>query len=154
MSATAGKRRGAYFTPQDAVAALVRWAVRKPSDRMLDPSCGDGRFMALHENSVPASTGAARLVPNRELDAGGEAAWRHRPRRHRLRHGRERLLSPATIDRTKTRNPVCVSPPCRSQRQDAERSGRHSGTSARLAGRRRACLVAAVGRRRTTPNGS
>ncbi|HEY7810962.1 MAG TPA: N-6 DNA methylase [Allosphingosinicella sp.] len=46
------KRSGAYFTPRDVSAALVAWACRKPSDRMVDPSCGDGEFLALHRNSV------------------------------------------------------------------------------------------------------
>lgn len=46
------KRSGAYFTPGDVSAALVAWACRKPSDRMIDPSCGDGQFLALHRNSV------------------------------------------------------------------------------------------------------
>ncbi len=47
------KLRGAYYTPPEAVAALVRWAVRRPDEHLLDPSCGDGRFLALH----PRSTG-------------------------------------------------------------------------------------------------
>jgi len=46
------KRSGAYFTPDDISAALVAWACRKPADRMIDPSCGDGQFLALHPNSV------------------------------------------------------------------------------------------------------
>jgi hypothetical protein len=46
------KRSGAYYTPSDVSAALVAWACRKPSDRMIDPSCGDGQFLALHPNSV------------------------------------------------------------------------------------------------------
>lgn len=46
------KRSGAYFTPPDVSAALVAWACHKPSDRMIDPSCGDGEFLALHRNSV------------------------------------------------------------------------------------------------------
>ena len=45
------KRSGAYFTPGDVSAALVAWACRKPSDRMIDPSCGDGQFVALPRNS-------------------------------------------------------------------------------------------------------
>ena len=32
--------------------ALVRWVVRDPTDSLLDPSSGDGRFVALHPNSV------------------------------------------------------------------------------------------------------
>ena len=49
---TRQKETGAYFTPPDAVSALVKWAARRPSDRLLDPSCGDGRFIALHPRSV------------------------------------------------------------------------------------------------------
>jgi hypothetical protein len=46
------KRSGAYFTPDDVAATLIAWACRKPSDRMIDSSCGDGQFVALHPNSV------------------------------------------------------------------------------------------------------
>ena len=58
------KTLGAYFTPEDVADALVRWAVRDPGDLLLDPSSGDGRFVARHRNSVgierdPASVAAA-----------------------------------------------------------------------------------------------
>ena len=43
---------GAYFTPEAVVDALVRWVVRDPTDLLLDPSSGDGRFIALHPHSV------------------------------------------------------------------------------------------------------
>ncbi len=46
------KEAGAYYTPDAIVASLVAWAVRQASDRLLDPSCGDGRFIAAHRNSV------------------------------------------------------------------------------------------------------
>jgi len=46
------KRSGAYYTPDPAVATLLQWAVRSDADRLLDPSCGDGRFIAGHHNSV------------------------------------------------------------------------------------------------------
>lgn len=46
------KLSGAYFTPEPLAEALACWAVRKDSDRLLDPSCGDGRFIAAHGNSV------------------------------------------------------------------------------------------------------
>lgn len=46
------KQFGAYFTPDRLAAALVCWAVRNESDRMLDPSCGDGRFLSIHQNAV------------------------------------------------------------------------------------------------------
>jgi|GEM_PF-354401 len=46
------KEFGAYYTPVEVAASLVKWAVHRPCDRMLDPSCGDGRFLALHRNST------------------------------------------------------------------------------------------------------
>lgn len=46
------KLSGAYFTPDYVAAALVCWAIRDNSDRMLDPSCGDGRFLTNHQNAV------------------------------------------------------------------------------------------------------
>lgn len=52
MAPLSQKHSGAYFTPDPVVTALVRWAVSNPTDRMLDPSCGDGRFLAGHRNSV------------------------------------------------------------------------------------------------------
>ena len=66
MSLEARKRRGAYFTPEDAVATLVRWAVRQPDDVMLDPSCGDGRFLALHGNSVGVERDGASVSQARQ----------------------------------------------------------------------------------------
>ena len=46
------KRFGQYFTPEDVAQTLVRWAVRRPDDRILDPSCGDGEFLVCHPYSV------------------------------------------------------------------------------------------------------
>lgn len=46
------KNSGAYFTPREVASALVSWVVRSPSDRLLDPSCGDGQFLAAHRRSV------------------------------------------------------------------------------------------------------
>ncbi len=58
------KALGAYFTPEVVADALVRWAVRSPDDLLLDPSSGDGRFVARHQKSVgierdPVSVAAA-----------------------------------------------------------------------------------------------
>lgn len=52
MTRPSQKHRGAYFTPDEVAATLIRWAVRSRGDRLLDPSCGDGRFIAGHHNSV------------------------------------------------------------------------------------------------------
>jgi adenine-specific DNA methylase len=46
------KEAGAYYTPDSVVLSLVAWAVRDTDDRLLDPSCGDGRFIATHRNAV------------------------------------------------------------------------------------------------------
>jgi adenine-specific DNA-methyltransferase len=46
------KEAGAYYTPDPVVASLLRWAVRHEDDRLLDPACGDGRFIAGHRNAV------------------------------------------------------------------------------------------------------
>jgi hypothetical protein len=46
------KKAGAYFTPSDVARALVSWALRSQSDRLLDPSCGDGQFLSTHRKSV------------------------------------------------------------------------------------------------------
>jgi methylase of polypeptide subunit release factors len=39
------KRLGAWYTPPSIVRPLVRWAVRRPDDRVLDPAVGDGAFL-------------------------------------------------------------------------------------------------------------
>jgi Type I restriction-modification system methyltransferase subunit len=59
------KLTGAFFTPEPLAEALVCWAVRNGTDRLLDPSCGDGRFIAAHTSAVgieqePESVGTAR----------------------------------------------------------------------------------------------
>ena len=52
MGPSERKRNGSYFTPSSVVRTLVSWAVRSDSDTLIDPSCGDGRFIAKHRNSV------------------------------------------------------------------------------------------------------
>ena len=46
------KQNGAYYTPESVVQTLLSWVIRREEDRLLDPSCGDGRFIANHPNSV------------------------------------------------------------------------------------------------------
>lgn len=65
MTRQAQKHAGAYYTPDPVVATLLKWAIRSDDDRMLDPSCGDGRFIAGHRNSVGIeqnSTAAAQAI--------------------------------------------------------------------------------------------
>jgi adenine-specific DNA-methyltransferase len=49
------KDLGAYYTEEAVVRFLVVWGTRVPRRRALDPSCGDGRFLA---------TALARGVPS------------------------------------------------------------------------------------------
>jgi SAM-dependent methyltransferase len=46
------KRLGQVFTPEPVARTLVGWVVPRETDRVLDPSCGDGRFLACHRASV------------------------------------------------------------------------------------------------------
>lgn len=64
MSAARQKSTGAYYTPNTVVRTLVSWAARSPRDRMLDPACGDGRFLRAHPRSVGVEQDedAARIV--------------------------------------------------------------------------------------------
>lgn len=48
MTPAEKKRLGAFYTPDHVAQTLVRWVVRNRSDRLLDPACGDGRFLAAH----------------------------------------------------------------------------------------------------------
>ena len=70
MSSTRQKETGAYFTPPDVVSTLVQWAARRASDRLLDPSCGDGRFIALHRRSVGVEQEAESSQTARERAPG------------------------------------------------------------------------------------
>jgi len=43
--ANATKLRGGYYTPPPVALWLARWAIRSGTDRILEPSCGDGAFL-------------------------------------------------------------------------------------------------------------
>ena len=40
------KLRGGYYTPTSVARWLTSWAIRSGDDRILEPSCGDGTFLA------------------------------------------------------------------------------------------------------------
>lgn len=46
------KRLGQVFTPEEIARTLVEWVIERENDRLLDPACGDGRFVACHHASV------------------------------------------------------------------------------------------------------
>jgi adenine-specific DNA-methyltransferase len=39
------KLRGGYYTPQPIAQYITNWAIRRSTDRVLEPSCGDGVFI-------------------------------------------------------------------------------------------------------------
>jgi adenine-specific DNA-methyltransferase len=49
------KARGAFFTPAELATFIVDWAVKSPSDIVLEPSCGDAAFL------LPAARHLQRL---------------------------------------------------------------------------------------------
>ena len=81
MTRTHRKSLGAYYTPPELAATLVRWAVRRSEDRLLDPACGDGRFLALHSNSTgvdcddTAISAAAEAAPQSAIRAANFFEW-------------------------------------------------------------------------------
>ena len=81
------KRNGAYYTPEAVAALLVRSAVRAPSDRLLDPACGDGRFLAHHANSEgverdgQAASTACQRAPAARIHNEEFFAWAQRAAR-------------------------------------------------------------------------
>ena len=80
------KRRGAYYTPEAVAAMLARWAVRSTSDRVLDPACGDGRFLTYATHSVGveqdgnAAAQAQGRVPTARVCQDEFFAWARRER--------------------------------------------------------------------------
>jgi adenine-specific DNA methylase len=55
------KRRGAFFTPLELADYMSRWAIRKDSDSVLEPSCGDSAFLYSAGNRL---RGMGQLLPN------------------------------------------------------------------------------------------
>lgn len=66
------KRLGQFFTPTDLAQTLVKWTGAKPSHRLLDPSCGDGEFLACHRRSV-----GIELDREHARTARTRAPWAH-----------------------------------------------------------------------------
>ncbi len=80
--AGAGKLRGGYYTLPGVAAWLCDWAVRAASDSILEPSCGDGVFLAAAaERLAELGAGApaiARQLAGIEIVAAEAAAARER----------------------------------------------------------------------------
>ena len=60
----AARALGAYYTPAALAEPLTRWAVRDASDRVLDPSCGDGAFLTKAVDRLLALGADPRRLPD------------------------------------------------------------------------------------------
>ena len=69
------KASGAYYTGEGVAAFLCRWAIRRPGDRVLDPSFGGGVFLdAAAERVAHLGGNAQARVHGGELDPEAHAA--------------------------------------------------------------------------------
>lgn len=72
MAEVAPQRKlGVFYTPHRLATAVTRWALSEGADQVLDPSCGDGRFVAAAAAELADSN--ARVV-GVDVDANAVAA--------------------------------------------------------------------------------
>lgn len=67
-TATQQKLLGAFYTSDPVARFLVRWAVRTSHDRVLDPSCGDGVFLAAAADRLQALGNSCPVVYGFDVD--------------------------------------------------------------------------------------
>ena len=65
----AEKLRGGYYTSPELAGWLCNWAIRSPTDRILEPSCGDGVFLSAAVERL--SVIGRYFQPNQELGLKG-----------------------------------------------------------------------------------
>jgi len=82
LDSVSRKQLGAFYTDAAVVEFLVTWGLRKSRKRVLDPSCGDGRFLATAaRQGVPELVGcdldpaALRLARDRLGVAERRVCW-------------------------------------------------------------------------------
>lgn len=69
------KRRGAFYTPRLLADFLAKWAIREPTDRVLDPGCGEAVFLRAGVSRLRSLGGplSRDQVVGYELDAAAAA---------------------------------------------------------------------------------
>ncbi|MGH2377916.1 MAG: HsdM family class I SAM-dependent methyltransferase [Candidatus Limnocylindria bacterium] len=81
VSSVAGERRkelGQFFTPPELVAALTNWAIRAPSDRVIEPAAGEAAFLLAAAKRLRSlgATEPGRQVLGIEIDPAALNATR------------------------------------------------------------------------------
>lgn len=72
---------GQFFTPQEVASTLVRWLAPNKDERLLDPSCGDGRFIREHTTCIGIDISddnclqARRAAPSAEVCKAEFFTW-------------------------------------------------------------------------------
>lgn len=77
------KARGAFFTPTSLCDFVAAWAIRDPSDRVLEPSCGEAAFLSSAGKRLRELGSPAPALTGAELHATSA----RRARRHLAREG-------------------------------------------------------------------
>lgn len=72
------KRLGAYYTDELVADLLVAWAVRQPTDCVMDPGFGAGVFLWSACKRIPAlRCTPSRQVSGLEIDSRAQSATAH-----------------------------------------------------------------------------
>lgn len=74
LVASERKLRGGYYTPRAIGEFITEWAIRNPTDRVLEPSCGDGELLRAAARLLIGRGGSpenvARQLFGIEIDPG------------------------------------------------------------------------------------
>jgi type I restriction enzyme M protein len=76
FAATKGSNRGAFFTPPSVVRTMIEIVDPQRSDRVLDPCCGSGEFLAATAAYIQRSSDPSATRPMMQGLALGERSWR------------------------------------------------------------------------------
>ena len=69
-TATLQKTFGAFYTDERVAHSIVKWAIRRPGDLVLDPSCGEGVFLASATEQLRSMGSRKPQVWGIDLDHG------------------------------------------------------------------------------------
>jgi adenine-specific DNA-methyltransferase len=97
-TAAARRGRGAFFTPQLAANLMADWALRRAGDRVLEPSFGDGIFLAAMADAAARRGLAGVVTCGVELDPATAARGRARGLADDVRCGDFLDVAPFPVD--------------------------------------------------------